>query len=197
MPRTSRQNQQLRVDSIRRLLAAAQTVFARLGYERATIRDIALEAGVAQGLLYNYFRSKDDLLREVFREGARDVAEAFSAARAGAPADEQLEHVIRRSFEIVRERREFWLLSYMVRFQPRTTEVLGEELTEWSEAVRHRLETLLREIGHVDAPALSRVLFGAIDGVAQHYALDVDHYPLETTVDCLVQHFCRRPPVPT
>lgn len=196
MPRTAQQNQRLRAASQRRLLAAARTTFARLGFDRATIRDIAQEAGVAQGLLYNYFRNKDDLLREVFREGARDVAEAIGAGAAGGTAGERLERVIRRSFEIVRERRDFWQLSYMVRHQPRTIEVVGGELTAWTAGVRKELETLLREIGHRDAPALARVLFGAIDGVAQHYVLNPDEYPLEATVQCLVRHFCRRPTEP-
>jgi AcrR family transcriptional regulator len=193
MPRTRQQNEQLRTESQRRLLAAARTTFARLGYDRATVRDIAQEAGVAQGLLYNYFRGKDDLLREVFRQGGRDVAEAFAAGAAGTTPEEQLERVIRRSFEIVRERRDFWQLSYMVRHQPGTAEVLGEELTAWTAAVRERLQTLLRKIGHRDTPALARVLFGAIDGVAQHYVMHPDDYPLEATAECLVRHFCQRP----
>ena len=196
MPRSPERNQQLRAESVRRLLAAARATFVRLGYDGATIRDIAQEAGVAQGLLYNYFPSKDDLLRAVFREGARDVAEAFGAGAPAGSAAERLERVIRRSLEIVRERRDFWLLSYMVRHQPRTAEVLGEELSAWAAAVRVQLETLLEEIGHRDAPALSRVLFGAIDGVAQHYALDPEAYPLDATADSLVRHFCRPPSAP-
>ncbi|HEU4563242.1 MAG TPA: TetR/AcrR family transcriptional regulator [Gemmatimonadaceae bacterium] len=196
MPRTSRQNQQLRAESERRLLAAARATFARLGYDRATVRDIAREAGVAQGLLYNYFRGKDDLLRAVFREGARDVAESFAAADAEGAPEERLERVIRRSLAIVRERRDFWQLSYMVRHQPGTAELLGAELTAWTSAVRAQLEALLREIGHRDAPALSRVLFGAIDGVAQHYVLHPDDYPLDATADCLVRHFCSPPGAP-
>jgi AcrR family transcriptional regulator len=193
MPRTPQQNQLLRAERKRRLLAAALTTFVRLGYDHATVRDIAQEAGVAQGLLYSYFRSKDDLLREVFHEGARDVAEAFGAGAAGSTPEERLERVIRRSLEIVRERREFWQLSYMLRHQPRTAELLGGELTAWTAAVRDQLATLLREIGHRNAPALARVLFGAIDGVAQHYVLAPDEYPLATTATCLVRHFCQRP----
>jgi AcrR family transcriptional regulator len=196
MPRTARQNQEMRAESQRRLLDAARRTFARLGYDRATVRDIAEEAGVAQGLLYNYFRSKDDLLREVFREGARDVAEAFGAGAAGGTAPEQLERVIRRSFEIVQDRRDFWQLSYMLRHQPRTAEVLGDELPTWTAGVGAELERLLREIGHRDAPALARVLFGAIDGVAQHYVMAPQDYPLRPAVECLVRQFCERPTEP-
>jgi len=192
MPRTRQQNKELRDDTVRRLLAAARTTFVRLGYDRATIRDIAREAGVAQGLLYNYFPSKDELLREVFQQGVRDVTEALGAAAKGGTPAEQLERAIRRSFEIVRERREFWLLSYMLRFQPRTA-ALTAELAAWTEAVRTQLEALLRQVGHRDAPALSRVLFAAIDGAAQHFALEPDTYRLKPVADCLVRHFCRPP----
>jgi AcrR family transcriptional regulator len=49
-------------DTKARLLAAALTLFAQNGVSSTSIKDIAREAGVAQGLLYHYFASKDDLL---------------------------------------------------------------------------------------------------------------------------------------
>lgn len=44
------------------ILTAAAQIFARKGYERATIADIAKQAGVAEGSIYNYFKNKGDLL---------------------------------------------------------------------------------------------------------------------------------------
>src|SRR5207342_1419224 len=55
-------------DKRRLLLDAAVRVFARKGYHAARVGDIAEEAGVAYGLLYHYFDSKEDVLRSVFRE---------------------------------------------------------------------------------------------------------------------------------
>jgi len=43
-------------------------VFARQGFHAARVGDIAVEAGVAHGLLYHYFRSKEDVLETIFRE---------------------------------------------------------------------------------------------------------------------------------
>lgn len=43
------------------ILDAAMQVFYLKGYEKATIRDIALDIGVAQGLIYRYFKSKEAL----------------------------------------------------------------------------------------------------------------------------------------
>ncbi len=44
------------------ILAAATRAFAKNGYHRTTTRDIADEAGISEGTIYNYFNSKDDLL---------------------------------------------------------------------------------------------------------------------------------------
>jgi len=54
-------------------------VFARKGYHTSRVGDIAEEAGVAHGLLYHYFRSKEELLETIFRETWRDVLDAVRA----------------------------------------------------------------------------------------------------------------------
>jgi TetR/AcrR family fatty acid metabolism transcriptional regulator len=50
------------------LLGAAVRVFARKGFHGARVGDVASEAGVAHGLVYHYFSSKDELLETIFRE---------------------------------------------------------------------------------------------------------------------------------
>ena len=52
-------------DKRRLILDAAVRVFARKGYHTSRVGDIAEEAGVAHGLLYHYFRSKEELLEAV------------------------------------------------------------------------------------------------------------------------------------
>ena len=72
-------------DKRRLILAAAVRVFARKGYHTCRVGDIAEEAGVAHGLLYHYFRSKDDVLECVFRETWADIV---GAARRVEETDE-------------------------------------------------------------------------------------------------------------
>ena len=55
-------------DRRRQILDAAVRVFARQGFHASRVSDIADEAGVAHGLLYHYFRSKDQVLDTLFRE---------------------------------------------------------------------------------------------------------------------------------
>jgi TetR/AcrR family fatty acid metabolism transcriptional regulator len=62
-------------DKRRLILEAAVHVFAHKGYHAARVGDIAEEAGVAHGLLYHYFPSKESLLETIFRETWRDVVD--------------------------------------------------------------------------------------------------------------------------
>ena len=78
----------------RLLLMAAVRVFARKGYHASRVGDIAEEAGVAYGLLYHYFQSKEDVLLTVFRETWRAlIATIQSVEEAGDPPREQLRKV--------------------------------------------------------------------------------------------------------
>src|SRR3954447_3586251 len=61
----------------RLILDAAVRVFARKGYHASRVGDIAEEAGVAHGLLYHYFNSKEQLLETVFRDTWSELLDAI------------------------------------------------------------------------------------------------------------------------
>ncbi len=83
-------------DKRRVILRAAITVFAHHGYHTSRVADVAREAGVAYGLVYHYFGSKEDLLETIFRRTWSRMLEAVQEVeRAGAPAREQLQAVAR------------------------------------------------------------------------------------------------------
>lgn len=84
----------------RRILSAARLCFGREGYAGATVARIALEAGVSNGLLYQFFRSKDALFEVVLKDVVRDWV------RALVPRDDErkrpghaLESMFRRSVD--------------------------------------------------------------------------------------------------
>jgi TetR/AcrR family transcriptional regulator, fatty acid metabolism regulator protein len=61
-------NERLAAEKRRLILDAAVRVFARRGFNQCRVSDIADEAGVAYGLVYHYFRSKDEVLDTLFLE---------------------------------------------------------------------------------------------------------------------------------
>ena len=78
-------------DKRRLILEAAVRVFARKGFHTCRVGDIAEEAGVAHGLLYHYFRSKDEVLECIFNETWADIlAAARMVEETDEPARERL-----------------------------------------------------------------------------------------------------------
>jgi AcrR family transcriptional regulator len=78
----------------RAILRAAIRVFAEKGYHACRVQDVASEAGVAYGLVYHYFSSKEELLETIFRgTWRRLLASLQEIEESGEPAAEQIRQV--------------------------------------------------------------------------------------------------------
>ena len=85
-------------DKRRQLLDAAVRVFARKGFHASRVGDIAEEAGVAHGLLYHYFKSKDEVLQAVFHENWSLLSRGSRASRRPTSRRPTSSATSRRSF---------------------------------------------------------------------------------------------------
>jgi TetR/AcrR family fatty acid metabolism transcriptional regulator len=82
-------------DRRRQIIDAAVRAFARRGYEACRVGEIATEAGVAYGLVYHYFHSKEEILETIFRDTWNLMLEAIAGVEElEEPADVQLRKVI-------------------------------------------------------------------------------------------------------
>src|SRR5215468_8696481 len=88
-------------DKRERILVAAERIFARHGFFAARVSEIAKEAGVADGTIYLYFKSKDDLLISLFESRMRQANIQLRAAIADLPPGEQLRALIRAYLRMV------------------------------------------------------------------------------------------------
>jgi AcrR family transcriptional regulator len=69
MPKSEEANQEIREQTTKKILEAARKVFARKG-SAATMAEVAVEAGVSQGLAYRYFPSKEAILTTIVKQSA-------------------------------------------------------------------------------------------------------------------------------
>ena len=74
MPRTKEQNNAIKIEKKHKIMSIALHLFAEDGYVHTSIDKIATHAGISKGLMYTYFRSKDDLLREIIHKGAETMS---------------------------------------------------------------------------------------------------------------------------
>jgi TetR/AcrR family transcriptional regulator, fatty acid metabolism regulator protein len=151
------------------ILRAAITVFAHHGYHTSRVADVAREAGVAYGLVYHYFGSKEELLETIFRRTWTRMLEAVQEVeRSGIPAREQLRAVARivlGAWETDPD-----LIRVLVREVARSPQ-LGNEVEE----VEHAFAALERIIVHgqeqgelesdLDPRFAALIVYGALEEV--------------------------------
>ncbi|HVP63179.1 MAG TPA: TetR/AcrR family transcriptional regulator [Myxococcaceae bacterium] len=90
-------------DRRKTILRAAVEVFARKGYHGCRIADVAREAGVAYGLVYHYFRNKEELLQLVFEAGwGGFLSRIRDAAETNAPLEQKIHRIAQVAFEAYR-----------------------------------------------------------------------------------------------
>lgn len=122
-----------------KVLAAARALFAERGYDAATIRDIAREAGMSTGAVFANFQDKAELFEAVFSEELEAVLESFrtEAATHGAVAD-RLAEAMNAGYH--RSLQHLPLMQAMIArswFQPEAADQRGRA------AVRPIIETIL------------------------------------------------------
>ena len=162
-------------DRRRRILDAAVRVFAQRGYHRARVGDIATEAGVAHGLLYHYFSSKDEVLETVFRDNFGALLERFRAVEASdEPAADTLAGIAKILLRTWRNDPD--LVTVMVRDVARSAR-LQEQVGEVREAFA--IVQLVVEQGQaegsfrrdLDARLASWIVYGGLEEVLTGWVL--------------------------
>jgi AcrR family transcriptional regulator len=157
------------------ILQAAVRVFARQGYESTRVGDVAKEAGVAYGLVYHYFGSKEAVLEAVFREAwGRLLAAVALAEETGADAPEQLSLVVKIVLRAWRDDPD--LVRLLVREITRSPHI-QDELDEIAQAFAS-LERIVRRgqeegtfRGDVDPRLAGWMLYGGLEEVLTGWVL--------------------------
>lgn len=180
--------QEKRELSISKLVDVALCLFSTQGYESTSIRAIATEAGMSLGLLYNYFKSKDELLEEIFRRGVQDIHESFKLLPEKESKRSGIEQHIRQTVKLLKEKKDFWKLLHGIRMQSPVVRHLMTEMNEQTTFIEDRIRQNLIEAG-IPFPELeAKLLFASIDGMAHHFLL-YDNYPVDDVATLLIMKY--------
>lgn len=183
------------------LLDAAARVFARRGFHRASVDEVAAEAGYTSGAVYSHFAGKDDLFLAAFEHDiAGYVNEMTEASREGATPQERRHALSARWMQILRRRPELFMLvveywTYAVR-DPKMRSQFAERFGAFRDTTARMIDAELDEArarrGKWELPVPSEDLALGINaivyGIALQYMAAPDEMPddiLETTVDLI------------
>ena len=171
------------------ILRAAIKVFAGKGFFNSKVADIAGEAGIADGTVYLYFKSKEEILHSVFdrameefiSEGKREIAEIEEP-------DKRLQRIAELHLERLSADRDLAIV-FQVELRGSTKFMeefsaagFAEYLTIIHEAIEDGQKSgVFRK--DLNATVCSKILYGALDEMVTNWILSKKAYPLAPMAD--------------
>ena len=189
MPRTEEQFAAMRTESKTRIIDAALYLFSHQGYHTTSMERIAAEAKISKGLIYNYFKSKRELLDAIVAYGFDQIDALL------APPDENmlptavLRYEIENTFTAVMENFTFWKLYFALVMQPDVISLLGDQFANMHREQIQNMRQLLERTGALHPRRDAYVIAALLDGIFFHYMLDPE-YPLEEIRNEVIKLYC-------
>lgn len=191
MPRTKQQVEAIRQQRVMQILDAALDVFAHKGFHSATIADIAQKAGIAKGLLYHYYSSKEELLSHIVINGMNNLIEKFDENHDGVLTDAEMELFINDMFRKIVENRNYWKLYFSVMLQPN---VFSKELMQKLEGIYEPMVSILiqyfRHKGYQNPEMEFMILHALSDGIVINYITN-ENFPLDAIKEEIIKRYVK------
>jgi len=191
-----RKDRKERSDKYYSMLNAAGVVFARLGFYKATISQIAAEAGVADGTIYLYFKNKDDILYQFMNYKSGRFFEIMRQAVDGNdPADLKLRKLIRCHLREFQNDRDMAIIFQSeVRYRrdvaPHIKDISKVYLDLLTEIIEQgQNDGILRQ--NLFMGLVKRFVLGAVEGVINTWVAAEGKYDLVSMADPLVDLYLR------
>ena len=188
-PKTPAQNEQIRTESKHRIMEAAFKLIATNGYESTSIAMIAKTAGVSKGLLYNYFESKEELVKALVLGAMQEGDEVVGELMDTDPKI-TLKNIFKWFFKEIRERPDHWKLITELTFKIEKFDFVHEIVTSKMTEYVGFIESLLTQMGYKSANSEARVISAILDGIGFHALMMMDEYPLAEMEDYLIKKYC-------
>ena len=198
MPRSDASSAQARsvvTDKREAILRAAVKVFAQKGFFNSKVADVAKEAGIADGTVYLYFKSKDEILHSIFdrameefiSEGKREIADI-------AEPEKKLRRIARLHLERLSADRDLAIV-FQVELRGSTKfmeEFSGGGFAEYLDIIRQTIAEGQRQgVFRKDLKPVvcAKILYGALDEMVTNWILSKKSYPLAPMADEILKVF--------
>ena len=189
-PRTKEQNEAIREDKRQIILDAALHVFSEDSYHGASMSKIAVRANVSKGLTYNYFESKEELLKTLMIEIADKFLERIEMPSSGKLLDEDVVRFINISFDMVLEDIPLSKLFFSVYTQQDVMALISDKLMDRIVPYMNVMNAYFKDKGYEDPMATMRYFNASIDGIQMHIIMDPT-FPVEPVKQLLIKQFVK------
>lgn len=177
------------------ILRAAIQVFAHNGYFNSKVADIAREAGIADGTVYLYFKSKEEILHSIFdRSMEKAIADGKKQLSGVTDPKEKLRRIALLHLERLGADRDLAVV-FQVELRGSTKfmqEFSAAGFAEYLGLIRSTFEDGQRAgvfRPELNAKVMAKILFGALDEMATNWILSKRRYKLAPMADQVLDIF--------
>jgi AcrR family transcriptional regulator len=194
MPRTQEENERIRQQAKAKIREAAIDLFMRKGYHATSIDDVSKHAGVSKGLLYNYYKGKEELLGAMVEARIGELIQVMEKAEALETPTEQLKHIVEGAVDNVRRSPEVFRFYLHLQTQPEADETIakyGKLLIEESARQFQIQCRMFEKLGASDPVARSLYFSSALQGIMLMISTYPDQFPVEAMKRQIIEDFCQ------
>lgn len=170
------------------ILEAAATLFAEHGFDKTAVATICELANVSKGLVYHHFKSKDEILIEIFEQSTSEMNSLGENKNAETP-DITIIDLIESVFFGLENNRQFFQMNLNIMFQPSTRKILERQIKERATQLFNSVKALFDKTSTKKSEILSYVFISEIDGIALSYLSSFENYPLQEMKEQLIQKY--------
>jgi AcrR family transcriptional regulator len=170
---------------ISKIMQTALDIFSKNGYRATTMDDIAEELGVSKGALYSYFKSKDDILKEIFQSNHQILREILCTSLDGRDYVQVMEKAYRlmteKSSEFVHTSFEIFALAS---HDKAIRKITREDHEKDVEVMRELLQNLMKKDiirTDVDSRILAQLLDALFTGIWANLIMGYDNAEVHET----------------
>jgi len=190
-PRNHIQNEKIRDKSTGRILNAAFMLMAKNGYESTSISQIAKEAGVSKGLMYNYFSSKEELLQALINKTLHEGDEIIESLFSDNPVV-TLENVFKWFFGELRKKPSEWRFASEIMLKADKYSFVKEMITAKMNEYVKLIGGLLNELGFKNPSQEAYIIAALFDGIGFGYLVVGENYPIDEIEKYLIEKYCKQ-----
>jgi AcrR family transcriptional regulator len=189
-PRTEQQFEEIRETRRKEIMDTAMELFAVEGFDKTSISKIAQKAGISKGLLYNYFSSKEELIKTIIFNGLDGLMGYIDPNHDGVLTRDELKSFIEAFFNAVQKNEHYWRLYFSLFFQPHVLKLVEKRLVVLIHTYMNMLERYFESKGS-DDPETDALMLGAIlDGIGFHFMANTATFPVEKIKQKLINTYC-------
>lgn len=188
-PRSPQQFAEIREERKHQILEAALHVFGEDSYHGSSMAAVAKRAKVSKGLIYNYFDSKEEILRTLILDLFDQMMELMNLDTEKPLDRDGFIRVIELSIDEVVKNPPRWRLYMSLSFQPDVMPLMLAEMMPKLQPFMMMMSNYFIARGHEDPMTMMRYYSAVLDGVQMHLLMDPDNFPIEKVKQMMIDQF--------